>query len=317
MVMIRTIAGACVAGSLMIAAGTAQCQDFPNHTMRIITSAPGGSSDTQSRIIANALTTNLGQQVIVDNRGNIGGEILAKTPADGYTMMLDGFSLFLGTLIQPVPYDPLAFSPITIVVNVPNIIVVNASLPVKSVKELIALAKSKPGALNYGSGGTGGTAQLGAELFKSMAGVNIVNVNYQGTGQAMTALLANEVQMMVANATIATPHIASGKLRALAVASLQPTPLAPNLPTVAASGVPGYESLTPVAMVAPANTPKNIVNRLNQEIVKALARPEVKERFLAMGVETVGSTPEQCAALIKSEMAKWGKVIKDSGIVAN
>jgi tripartite-type tricarboxylate transporter receptor subunit TctC len=300
---------------LALGAGAAHGQDFPIKPIRIVTSAPGGSSDFTSRLIAQGLTDALGQPVVVDNRGNFGGEQLAKAPPDGYTLIVDGASLWIGPLIQKTSYDPLRdFAPVTIAVSAPNVIVVHPSLPVKSVKDLIALAKARPGELNYGSGGIGGASHLPAELFKSMAGINIVNVNYKGTGAAVNALLSGEIQMMFANAAISTPHIKSGRLRGVAAASLQPSPLLPDLPTVAASGLPGFESIILQGVLTAGNTPAARITRLNQEIVRALNRPDVKERHFNTGVETVGSTPETLAATMRSDIVKWGKVIQDAGI---
>jgi tripartite-type tricarboxylate transporter receptor subunit TctC len=300
---------------MLLAVGAVSGQDYPAKSIRIITSAPGGSSDFMSRLIAPGLTERLGQQVIADNRGNFGGEILAKVPSDGYTLLVDGASLWTGPLLQKTPYDPVRdFAPVTIAVSAPNVIVVHPSLPVKSVKELIALAKARPGELNYGSGGIGGASHLPAELFKSMAGVNIVNVNYKGTGQAINALVAGEIQLMFANATIASPQIKVGRLRGVAVASLQRSALLPDLPTVAASGLPGFESVVLQGILTRANTPAAHVSRLNQEIVRVLNRADVKERLFSTGVEIVGSSPEELATTIRSDIAKWGKVIKDAGI---
>jgi tripartite-type tricarboxylate transporter receptor subunit TctC len=300
--------------AMTVAAG-APAQDFPSRPLRIVTSSPGGSSDFTSRLIANGLTESLGQQVLVDNRGNFGGEQLAKAPPDGHTLLVDGASLWIGPLIQKTPYDPVRdFAPVTIAVSAPNVIVVHPSLPVKSVKELIALAKARPGELNYGSGGIGGASHLPAELFNSMAGVKIVNVNYKGTGQAVNALIAGEIQMMFANAAISTPHMKSGRLRGLAACSLLPSPLLPDLPTVAASGLPGFESIILQGILTTSKTPPARIARLNQEILRVLKRPDVKERHFTTGVETVGSTPETLAATMRSDIAKWGKVIAAAGI---
>jgi len=302
---------------LALAVTAAHAQDFPSRPLRIVTSSPGGSSDFTSRLIAQGLTESLGQQVLVDNRGNFGGEQLAKAPPDGHTLLVDGASLWIGPLIQKTSYDPMRdFAPVTIAVSAPNVIVVHPSLPVKSVKDLIALARTRPGELNYGSGGIGGASHLPAELFKSMAGVNIVNVNYKGTGPAVNALIAGEIHMMFANAAISTPHMKTGRLRGLAAASLNPSPLLPDLPTVAASGLPGFESIILQGLLTTGKTPPARIARLNQEIVRVLNRPDVKERHFTTGVETVGSSPETLAATMRSDIVKWGKVIKDAGIVA-
>jgi len=309
------IPGMLATGAVVFGAGAAVGQDFPVKPIRIVTSAPGGSSDFTARLVAQGLSESLGQQVLVDNRGNFGGEQLAKAPADGYTLLVDGASLWTGPLIQKTSYDPVRdFSPVTIAVSAPSVIVVHPSLPVKSIKELIALARARPGALNYGSGGIGGASHLPAELFKSMAGVNIVNVNYKGTGQAVVALIAGEIQVMFANTAISTPHIRAGRLKALAAASLQPSPLLPGLPTVSATGLPGFESIILQGLFTVGNTPTARVSRLNQEIVRVLNRPDIKDRHFAAGVETVGSTPEALAATMRSDIIKWGKVIKDAGI---
>jgi tripartite-type tricarboxylate transporter receptor subunit TctC len=298
-------------------AAQACAQDaFPSRPLRIVTSAPGGSSDFTSRLVAQGLTESLGQQVVVDNRGNFGGELVAKAAPDGYTLLVDGASLWTGPLLQKTSYDPQRdFAPVSIAVAAPSVVVVHPALPVKSVKELIALARARPGALNYGSGGIGGASHLPAELFKSMAGVDIVNVNYKGTGPAVNALLAGEIQLMFANAAIATPHLKSGRLRGLAVASLQPSPLLPDLPTVTSTGLPGFESTILQGIFTVGKTPPARVARLNQEIVRVLNRPDIKERHFTAGVETVASSPETLAATIRSDLVKWSKVIKDSGIV--
>jgi tripartite-type tricarboxylate transporter receptor subunit TctC len=296
--------------------GLARGQDYPNRTIRIVTSASGGGTDFVARVVSQGLTGSLGQQVIVDNRGgNIPVEIVSQAPPDGYTLLADGSSFWVTPLLQKAPYDPVRdFSPITLVVSAPNLLVVHPSLPVKSVKELIALAKAKPGELNFSSGGVGGGAHLSGELFKSMAGVNMVHIPYKGGGPAMIALLGGEVQLLFPNTPSAAPYMKSGKLRALAVTSAQPSVLFPALPTVSASGLPGYESGTTYGIFAPAKTAAALINRLNQEIVRVLNRTDVKEQFLNAGVEVVGSSPEQFAATMKIEMVKWGKLIKDAGI---
>jgi tripartite-type tricarboxylate transporter receptor subunit TctC len=304
---------------VLLGAAAAHGQTYPGNyplkPLRIITAATGGSSDFTSRLIAHALTERLGQQVIVDNRGNLGGEILARLPPDGYNLLIDGASLWIGPLVQKMPYDALLdFAPVAIAVRAPNVIVVHPSLPVKSVKELVALARARPGELNYGSGGIGGASHLPAELFKSQASINIVNVNYKGTGPAISALMAGEVHVMFANAAIASPHMRSGKVRAVAVASLKQTPVFPDLPSLATSGLPGFEAGVVQGVVAPAKTPAALINRLNQEIVHVLNRADVKARHFTAGVETVASSPEELSATIKSDRARWGKVIKDANI---
>jgi tripartite-type tricarboxylate transporter receptor subunit TctC len=298
-----------------LSAGPARAQSFPVKPLRIVTSAPGGTSDFTSRIIARGLTESLGQQVIVDNRGNFGAEVVVRAQPDGYTLLVEGSSVWISPMLQHAPYDPLKdFAPVTIAVKAANVLVVNASVRVNSVKELIAYAKAHPGELNYATGGIGGASHLPAELFKSLAGVNIVNVNYKGTGPALNAVLAGEAQIMFSNATITLGHLKAGRLKALAVTSLEPSPVLPGVPTLASSGFPGFESIVPLGVIAPARTPPALVKRLNQEIVRVLNRPDVKERHFSIGVETVGSTPEEFTALIRSDIARWGKVIREAGI---
>jgi len=287
--------------------------------VRIVTAEPGGGNDLASRLIAQGLTASLGQQVIVDNRGGSGlaaGDAVYKAQADGHTLLLYGSNIWLLPFMRDnVPYDPVKdFLPITMPVISPNIIVVHPSVAAGSVKELIALAKSKPGELNYASSGTGAATHLAAELFKAMAGVNIVRVPYRGSGPALNALISGQVQMMVSTTAAGWPHVKSGRLKALAVTTSQPTALAPGLATVATTGLPGYQSATVYGVFAPARTPAAIISRLNDEIVRVLKLPEVKERFFNAGVEIIGSTPEQLAATVKSEMTVLGKLIKDVGI---
>ena len=306
--------------ALAFVTGAASAQNYPVKPVRIITSGVGGGNDAISRIIAAGISGPLGQPVIVENRGGlITGEMLAKSPPDGYTLMLQGASVWLAPfLYRSVSFDPIRdFAPITLADKSPNTIVVHPSLPVKSVKELIVLAKSKPGALNYSSGNTGSPNQLAGELFKSMAGVNIVRIPYKSGAQETTDLIAGQVHMAFSPAGSVMVHVKAGKLRALGVASSQPSALAPGIPTVASSGLPGYEMGSIHAVFAPAGTPAAIINRLNQEMVRYLRLPDVKEKLLANSVESVGSTPEELGATIKSEMARLGKLIKDVGIRAD
>ena len=318
MVLPRFVVRMISLGMIFLGTAAASGQDYPNKPIRWVTSAPGGGGDFLSRLIAQGISGSLGQPVIVDNRAGavISGTIVSKALPDGYTLLMQSGALWIAPLLQNTPYDPVRdFSPITLAVNSPNILVVHPSLPVKSVKELIALAKARPGELNYGTGGTGSSPHLAAELFKAMAGVNIVRIAYKGGGPALNALIGGEVQMTI-DGTQLVPHIKSGRLRALAVTSLQPTALVPNLPAVAES-LPGYESVLILSIWTPAKTPVAIINRLNQEIVRFLKTAEVKEQLFKAGVEVVGSSPEELAATVKSEMAKMGKLIKDAGIKVN
>jgi len=296
-------------------AGAVATQPYPAKPVRIVTVAPGSANDIVARLIAQELRPVLGQTVVVDNRGTIAAEIVARAPADGYTLLLYGSAVWLSPFIRSnTPYDPVKdFAPITLVASSPNIIVVHPSLPVKSVRELIALAKARPGDLNYAAGSLGAAPHLAAELFKSMAKLNIVRVAYKGTGGSLIGILSGEVELMFPTAGSVTPHIKSGKLRALAVTSLQPTALAPGLPLLAAA-LPGYESVSLNGMFAPARTPDPVIRQLNTEIVRIMNRADVKEKLVAAGTDAMATTPEEFSATIKSEMAKWGALIRDAGI---
>ena len=292
-------------------------QDFPTRPVRIVTSEAGGGNDVQARVIARGLTGVLGQQVIVENRpsGVIPGEIVARATPNGYTLLLYNNTLWTGPLIQKAPYDPLRdLAPVTTATIAPNVLVVNTALPAKSVADLISLAKSRPGQLNYASSGTGATNHLAAELFKTMAGVDIVRIGYKGAGPGLNDLIANQIQVMFPTAGAASPHVKAGRVKALAVTSAERSSVAPELPTIAASGLPGYESIAIYGIFAPAGTPKAIIDRLNREIAGILATADVKERFFAMGMEAVGGSPAQLTARVKSDMVRMGKVIRDAGI---
>jgi tripartite-type tricarboxylate transporter receptor subunit TctC len=240
---------------------------------------------------------------------------VAKSPPDGYTLLLGSTSLWIGPLLQKAPYETLSdFSPISLTTRAPLLLVVHPALPAKSVKELIALAKAKPGQLNYSTTAIGASTHLSAELFKAMAAVNIVRISYKTTSMQQADLLSGQVQLSFGSGPSMAVHVKSGRLRGLAVTSPEPSPLLPGFPTVAASGVPGYEFEAIDGILAPAKTPAAIINRLNQEMVRFLNSSEAKERFLPSGVEASGSSPEQLAARIKSETAILGKVIKDAGI---
>ena len=303
---------------MVLAAGIVSGQTYPTKPVRILTSAPGGTSDFTSRIVAQGLTASLGQPVIVDNRaGGVAiAEPVSKATPDGYTLLIDGATMWVPPLMQKMPYDPVSdFAPISLIVSLPNVLVVHPSLPVKSVKELISLAKAKPGALSYGSTPPGGSVHLSTELFNIMAGIKTVRISYKGAGPAVVALIGGEVQLMFSSAISVLPHMKSGRLRALGVASLKPSALLPGVPPVAAS-LPGYEAVAFFGIFAPAKTPDALIKRLNQEIVQIVNRPDVKEKFSNAGGEAVGSSPEELAAAVRTDMAKWGKVIKDGNIRA-
>ena len=293
---------------------------FPSKPLRLVTSEIGGSADVAARLVALGLTPRLGQQVIVDNRGSgiIPGDIVARARPDGYTLLFFGGTFWLQPLLRKhVPYDPVRdFAPITQTVVSPTVLVVHPSLPVRSVSDLIALAKAKPGELNYGMGSPGSSNHIGAELFKSMAGVDIVGIGYKGNGPAVGGLLASQVQLMFATGASVMGHIKSGRLRGIAVGTLNPSAVAPDLPTIAASGLPGYESISITALFAPAKTPRAIVERLNRETVSYLRTAEAKERLLNTGGEAAPSSPEELGDKVKSEIAKMSKLIRSAGIRA-
>ena len=305
-------------GLMVLGAGVVSGQDYPNKPIRIVTAAAGGGSDFMARQVAQGISGPLGQPVIVENRGGgiIPVDYVSKAPPDGYTLLVQGAVAWVAPLLlRKAPYDMVRdFSPISLLVKEVYLVAVHPSLPVKSVRELIALAKTRPGELNYSSSIAGGSGHLAGELFRSMAGVNIVHVPYKGTAASITALISGEVQLTITDAGLMTPHVKSGKLRALAVTSAEPSALVPGLPTEAASGLPGYEAVGRTGIWAPAKTPAAIIERLNQEIVRVLNLPDVKERFFNAGVEPVGSSPEQFAAIVKADIAKLGKLIKDAGI---
>lgn len=309
---------------VMFAALTAVslAQSYPAKPVRfIVPFAPGGGNDVMARLISGKLSENLGQQVIVDNRagagGSIGSELAAKAPPDGYTILMGhiGTLALNRSLYARLPYDPVKdFAPVSLVATAQNILIVHPSLPARSVKQLIAIAKSKPGELNFVSGGVGGAGHLAGELLKALAKVDMVHVAYKGAGPALTDLIAGHVQLMITNMPAAMPHVKSGKLRALAVTGARRSSLVPDLPTIAEAGVPGYELMNWFGVVAPAATPRDIVGKLNQEIVKGLKTGDMRSLLAANGAEPVGSTSEQFAAHIKAEIAKWAKVIRAAGL---
>jgi tripartite-type tricarboxylate transporter receptor subunit TctC len=303
---------------MCITAAGAWAQTYPTKPIRIVTAEAGGGSDIVSRIIGQGLNTAWGKPVVVDNRGGgvVAGDIVARAPADGYTLLYYGSTLWLLPMIRKdVPYDTQKdFVPVIQAISTPAILAVFPGVPAKSVQELIALAKATPGKLNYGSAALGTATHISAELFKYMAGVNIVRVPYKGTGTALNDLLGGQVQLMFAVASSVAPHIKSGRLRGLAVTTPKPTAAFPDLPTVAASGLPGYEAVTFSGVFAPSRTPKAIVEQINAEIRNALLKPEAKERLSNSGVDVVAGTPKEFADNIAKDMALVGTVIRSAGI---
>ena len=297
---------------------------YPSKTVRmIIPFPPGGGTDTLGRIMALKLGEVLGQQVVVDNRPgggtNIGAEIAAKAPPDGYTVLMTNVSHAINvTLYSKLAYDLVKdFAPVSLLASTPNILVVHPSVPAKSVKELIAVAKARPGQLDYASSGSGTSPHLAAELFSMMAGVKMSHIPYKGGGPAVIGLLGGQCSVGFATTPSVVAHVRSGKLRGLAVTSAQRSPTTPELPTVSEAGVAGYEAGTWYGFLVPAGTSKDIVARLHAESVKLLKVPDVRERIEAAGFETIGNTPEQFGAYIRSEIEKWGKVVKASGARAD
>ena len=296
-------------------------QNYPNKPIRfIVPFAPGGIADVVARIITPKLSESLGQPIVIDNRGGAGGtlgtDIAAKSLPDGYTFVVPAAShTTTPSLYSKLSFDPVKdFVAVAQVVSAPWALVVHPSVQAKSVKEFIELAKSKPGQLNFGSAGNGSSNHLAGELFNIMAGVKTVHVPYKGSGPAMVDLLGGHLSFMFDAINTSIEHIQAGNLRPLAVSTLKRSRIAPDLPTISESGVPGYESATWIGILAPAGTPKEIVTRLNNEIVKVLKLPEIRDRLSKQGTEPVGSTPEEFDKFVKAEIAKWAKVIKDAGI---
>jgi tripartite-type tricarboxylate transporter receptor subunit TctC len=313
------------AGAALVSMAQAQVPSspFPNRPIRLIApSSAGGPVDVIARIVAQGLAEQMGQQIVIDNRagaaGLIGAELVAKSAPDGYTLLF-GFSgplAIVPNLNDATPYDTLKdFAPVTLAASAPYVLLVHPGMPVKSVKELVALARSQPGKLNYASGGTGTGIHMAGELFNLAAGVQIQHLPYKGAAPAQTALMAGEASMMFNGLSPALPFVKSGKLRALAVGGVKRTPLLPEVPTVAESGF-DFHTTGWYGIVAPRGTPRPIVNKVRGDTVRALAAPEVKDKLTALAVEGIGSTPEEFAALLREEMQKWAKVIKAAGLKA-
>jgi tripartite-type tricarboxylate transporter receptor subunit TctC len=300
-----------------------QAQNYPVKPVRIVVpTAPGGGTDLIGRLLAQNLSSQLGQQFMVDNRGGAGTTIgtaaVAKSPADGYTLLLTHSSLaFNATYYNKLPYDTLKdFAPISLVAEQPFLFAVHPSLPVKTVAQLITLAKKNPGQIAYSSGGAGSGPVMGAELFKQQAQVNILHVPYKGAGPAFTDLMGGQVQMMIATLSLGMPHAISGRVRALGVTSAKRLGATPQLPTVAESGLPGFEFSAWYGVLAPAGTPAAVMTRLHQAVGKAMTAPETREKF-EDGLIPLSSTSDEFAAYLKQEVIKWGNVVKASGVKAN
>ena len=294
-------------------------QQYPVKPVRIVTAEPGGGNEFAARVMAQGLTPVLGQQVVVESRGGASGALAAQAVSraapDGYTLLIYSSAFWVVPLLKDVQWDTLRdFQPISILASAPNVLVVHPSLPVKNVGELLKLARSRPGDLNYSTGGSGAAAHLAAELFKSLGKVKITRITYKGTGPGLNALMAGEVQVMFPAAGSVMMHVKGGRLKALAVTGPQRTEIAPDLPTIAASGLPGYEAVSVYGLFAPAKTPSALVQRIYQESVKVLRQADTKERFFNAGVETVGASPDDFTAYIKTDIVRWDKVIREAGI---
>ena len=305
-------------------ASTGSGQAYPSRPVRLIVpQSAGGSTDVVARVIVQRMTESLGQNVIVDNRpgaGSVNGtDLVAKATPDGHTALVVAASFSINPAIRKnLPYDPMRdFTPVSQLVRLPHILVVHPSVPVTSVKELIALAKTKPGVLNYGISGIATSTHMAGELFMYMTGTRMIGIPYKGGAPGMTALLSGEVQLYFATISTAIPHIRSGRLRALGVTTAKRSVAAPEFPTIAEAGVPGYEHSSWVGMLAPAKVPPPVLAKLNGEAVKAVQNPEVKALLLRDGLEAVGNSPAEFDRIIKSEVAKWIKVAKAANIKAN
>jgi tripartite-type tricarboxylate transporter receptor subunit TctC len=306
--------------------GPAGAQEaFPSHPIRLIVpNPPGGTTDILARLLADELTASLGQPVVIDYRagasGTVGSDLVAKAKPDGYNLVM-GHAASHATsphMIRTLPYDPAKdFAPVTLVANVLNVIIVNPQIPAKSIEELVALGKAKPGSLSYGSGGVGAITHLAGELFEQMAGVDFLHVPYKGSSQAMTDLLGGHVAMMFENLPGAMGNIKAGTVRPLGVTGPNRSPALPEVPTVSESGLPGYEALSWFGLFTTGGTPKPVVDKLNREIVAVIRKPAVQARMRELGAEPVGSTAEAFEVLVRSEIEKWGKVIKAANIQPN
>jgi tripartite-type tricarboxylate transporter receptor subunit TctC len=315
--------------ALLLPAGAALAASpaatYPAKPIRYVVGfTPGGPSDIVARLIGGRLADHWGQQVVVDNRpgagGNVAGEIVARAAPDGYTLLMGNNSILATnqSLYRKLGFDPLRdFAPVVLLARQPNILVVHPSLPVHSVRDLVAVAKSKPGALNYASSGAGAAAHLSGELFKSMAGVDLVHIPYKGGGPALTDVIAGQAQVMFATAVSVQGHIRSGRVRAIAVTTERRSVFMPDLPTIAESGLPGFEATTWHGIVVTAGSPPDIVAKLNQGVNAALNDPVTREKLEAQGAEVIGGTPQAFGAYIRREIPKWAKVVKDSGARAD
>ena len=316
--MFRTVATALLA---LAASFAVAADEYPARAVRVIVPfAPGGGTDVVGRILAQQLSQRLGQSFVVDNRpagsGIVGADVVAKAPGDGYTLLFAFSSLSSSAkLISHLPYDPIAdFAPVALATTSPLVMFLHPSVPASNLKEFIAYAKASPGKLNYGSSGPGSSPHLATELLMSMAGIQMIHIPYKGIAPAITAQLANEVQMSLTPIAVGMPHARAGKLRALASAGLKRSAAIPDVPTIDESGLPGFEVIAWWGMLAPAKTPRPVVIQLNREVRAVLDIPEVKKSLLDQGMDPAGGSPEEFGALIRADMDKWGDVGKRLGV---
>ena len=304
--------------AMILGADMVCAQTYPIKPLRFITTGVGGSTDLAARTVAQGLLDSVGWNVVVDNRGStiVSAEVVSRAAPDGYTLLVSTDGLWRGGYFQKMPFDPVRdFLPITMVSRSPNILVVHPSLPVRTVRELIALAKARPGQLNYGAGAIGASTHVASELFNQMAGVKIVHVPYKSSGLAATAIISGQLEVMFGTTGTIWTYVRMGRVRPLAISTAQPSALAPGLPTIAAAGnLPGYESAATAGIFAPAGTSTATIKRLHEEMSKVLLRPEVKERFFNQSIEVVGGTPEDVATFVKSDMATTARIVKELGI---
>ncbi len=322
--MYRRIAAAWAAAVLLspcAVAAQSPAEAYPARPVRVVVGlAPGGGTDIQTRLFAQKLSESLGRPFVVENRTGAGGTLayaqVAKAPPDGYTLLgVAGGYTITPAVYTKLPYDPVRdFAPISLVVQAPFLLLTHPSLPAKSVKDLLALARAKPGALDCASAGHGTSTHMAFELFKAMAGVNITHIPYKGTGQSLVDAMAGQVHMLFGNVLSSLTHVRAGRLRALGVTTARRSTVLPGLPTIAESGVPGYENSTWHGWLAPAGTPPAVLTRLNAELVKSAKAPDVVERLAPDGGEPVGSTPEEFSRHIATDMARWSKLVKEIGI---
>jgi len=313
-----------VTGMLAVASSLAYAQSavYPNKPVRwVVPFPPGGSADIMGRMIGQDLAKTLGQQVVIENRAGasaiVGSEYVAKSPADGYTLLQANVSQMTihPSLYPRLPYDPLKdFAPVTVLGIVTSVMVTTPSLPVASVRDLVALAKKRPGQLNFTSSGAGSSTHLTGELLKQRAGIAMTHINYKGSGPALTDVMAGFVEIMFENLPSALPFINANKLKVLAVTGKDHSPVLKSVPTLAESGFPGFDMVSWQALVAPAGTPRAVVDRLNAEVAKVLKTPEMKEKMTGLGTDVVANSPEQFAQYLREETAKWSKIVKDAGI---